>query len=162
MAANGLEVFDKTLQTTHIWLDEIMAEIGPDRQVAWHALGAVLMTLRDRLPLELAVHLGAQLPMLIRGRYYDQWHVAAQPEKLRSLDDFLARVSERVGGLGRPLNARDAARAVFRVLSRHADRGQVRKVVDALPKQIAEFWPLDEASANDAHGHGLRPGGSAA
>jgi uncharacterized protein (DUF2267 family) len=50
MAATGLDVWDKTLQTTNIWLDGIMAEIGPDRQVAWPALGAVLPPLRDRLP----------------------------------------------------------------------------------------------------------------
>ena len=49
MAATGLDVFDKTLQTTNIWLDEIMEVIGPDRQVAWHTLGAVLRPLRDRL-----------------------------------------------------------------------------------------------------------------
>src|SRR5215216_2105665 len=55
MSATGLDVFDKTLQTTNTWLDEIMAKIGPDRQLAWHALGAVLRALRDRLPLGLAV-----------------------------------------------------------------------------------------------------------
>ncbi len=73
MSATGLDVFDKTLQTTHVWLNEMMEEIGPDRQVAWHVLGAVLRALRDRLPLELAVHLGSQLPILVRGAYYDQW-----------------------------------------------------------------------------------------
>jgi uncharacterized protein (DUF2267 family) len=55
MSATGLDVFDKTLQTTHIWLDELMAEIGSDRQAAWHVLGAVLRAVRDRIPLELAV-----------------------------------------------------------------------------------------------------------
>ena len=39
MSATGLDVFDKTLQTTN---NEIMAKLGPDRQVAWHVLGAVL------------------------------------------------------------------------------------------------------------------------
>ena len=47
MSATGLDVFDKTLQTTHIWLDEMMAKLGPDRQVAWHVLGAVLHALRE-------------------------------------------------------------------------------------------------------------------
>jgi uncharacterized protein (DUF2267 family) len=74
MSATGLDVFDKTLQTTHIWLDELMAEIGSDRQAAWHVLGAVLRAVRDRIPLELAVHLGSQLPLLVRGLDYDQWH----------------------------------------------------------------------------------------
>ena len=67
MSTNGLEVFDKTLQTTHIWLNEITAEIGPDRQVAWKVLSTVLHKLRDRLPVEVAAHLSAELPLLIRG-----------------------------------------------------------------------------------------------
>ena len=51
MSATGLEVFDKSIQTTNIWLDEIMEDMGPDRQLAWHLLGGVLRTMRDRLPL---------------------------------------------------------------------------------------------------------------
>jgi len=42
MSSTGLDVFDKTLQTTHIWLDELTQVIGPDRQVAWHVLGAAM------------------------------------------------------------------------------------------------------------------------
>jgi uncharacterized protein (DUF2267 family) len=67
MSATGVDVFDKTLQTTNIWLDEIMEEMGPDRQLAWRILGAVLRALRDRLPPDLAAHLSAQLPLLVRG-----------------------------------------------------------------------------------------------
>jgi len=78
MSVTGLDVFDKTLQTTNIWLDEIMAKLGPDRQVAWHVLTAVLHALRDRLPVGLAVHLGAQLPLLVRALYYDQWRPSEQ------------------------------------------------------------------------------------
>jgi hypothetical protein len=33
MSATGLDVFAKTVQTTNIWLDEIMATIGPNRQL---------------------------------------------------------------------------------------------------------------------------------
>jgi uncharacterized protein (DUF2267 family) len=55
----GLEVFDKTVQTTNAWLDEIVAEVGPIQQNAGPALGTVLRTLMDRLPLNVAVHLGA-------------------------------------------------------------------------------------------------------
>ena len=65
MSTTGLDVFDKTVQTTNIWLDDIMERMGPDRHVAWHILGAVLRVLRDRLPLDDAAHLGAQLPLLV-------------------------------------------------------------------------------------------------
>ena len=67
MSATGLDVFDKTVQTTNIWLNEIMDEMGPDRRHAWHMLGAVLHALRDRLHPDLAVKLGAQLPILACG-----------------------------------------------------------------------------------------------
>jgi uncharacterized protein (DUF2267 family) len=146
MAATGLDVFDKTVQTTHIWLDEIMAGIGPDRQTAWHTLGAVLRALRDRLPLDLAAHLGAQLPLLVRGLYYDQWHPAGQPERLRSREEFLARVAEGLAG-GRAIGAEDATRTVFATLARHVTAGQVRKVVDALPADLRTLWPSNDAAA---------------
>ena len=42
MSTTGLDVFDKSLQLTNIWLNEIMEEHGPDRQRAWHILSAVL------------------------------------------------------------------------------------------------------------------------
>ncbi len=151
MPANGVEVFDRTLQTTHVWLDEIMAELGPDRQVAWRALSAVLRTLRDRLPIELAAHLGAQLPLLVRGAYYDQWHPAGQPDRTRDLDGFLARVDQKLDGI-RPINVRDATRAVLRVLSRHLDRGQVLKAVGTLPRPIREFWPLEGTTPSSGDG----------
>ena len=105
ISATGLDVFDKTLQTTHIWLDELMAEIGSDRQTAWHVLGAVLRAVRDRIPLELAVHLGSQLPLLVRGLYYDQWHAPGRmDEKPRSLDAFLEPIREQLAQI-RPIDA---------------------------------------------------------
>ena len=139
-SASGLDVFDNTLQTAHIWLNEIVDEIGPDRQVAWHALTAVLRTIRDRVPIDLAAHLGAQLPMIVRGAYYDQFRPSADIERTRSLDEFLASVGEHLRGIGRPVGSRDAARAVFRVLSRHVSDGQIRKIIDAMPEQVRESW----------------------
>jgi uncharacterized protein (DUF2267 family) len=143
MSSTGLDVFDKTLQTTHIWLDELMQEIGPDRQVAWHVLGAVLRAIRDRIPLGLAVHLGSQLPLLVRGIYYDQWRA---PEKTlenppRSLEEFFVPITGELANT-RPVNVRDATRAVFVILSRHVNRGQIEKVRDALPEQVRNIWPL--------------------
>jgi uncharacterized protein (DUF2267 family) len=156
MAATGPDVFDKTLQTTNIWLDEIMAEIGPDRQIAWHVPSAVPRTRRGRVPLSLAAHLGAQLPLLVRGLYDDQWRPAGQPERRRGLADTNSGI--------RPVNVGDATRAVFRVLSRRLDRGQVVKVVDAMPQPLRDFWPREDTPpANDAaRGQGLRPGEAAA
>ena len=50
---------------------------GGDRRSAYRALRSVLHVLRDRLTPEQAVHLGAQLPLLVRGIFYDGWRIAA-------------------------------------------------------------------------------------
>jgi uncharacterized protein (DUF2267 family) len=139
MSATGLDVFDKTLQTTHIWLNDITEVIGPDKQVAWHVLGAVLRTLRDRVPLQVAAHLGAELPLLVRGLYYDQWHTSDQPERYRTLDEFLGRVAAQFGAI-RPVNPAEATRVVFGVLRRYIPEGQIRKVREALPEGVRALW----------------------
>jgi uncharacterized protein (DUF2267 family) len=139
MSANGLDVFDKTLQTTNIWLNEISAVIGPDRKVAWKVLSVVLHKLRDRLPVEDAAHLGAQLPLLVRGVYYDQYQPAKQPSDCRTLEEFHAEVAEWLRDT-RPVDPQDAVRAVFATLSRHLPAGQIEKVRHALPRPIRDSW----------------------
>ena len=143
MSANGLEVFDRTLQITHIWLDEIIEDLHPDRQTAWRVLGAVLRALRDRLPPGLSAHLSAELPLLVRGAYFEQWRPGEENLKLRSLAEFLERVSNGLAH-GKPIGSLDATRIVFEVLDRHLDRGQVEKVYRALPADLREFWPKRE------------------
>jgi uncharacterized protein (DUF2267 family) len=139
MSANGLEVFDKTLETTHIWLKEIMEDIGPDRHVAWHVLSIVLQRLRDRLPLPLAAHLGAQLPMLIRGVYYDQFDPNSLPGERMTRDQFVEDIRAGLSDT-RPVDPLLAIGAVFGVLNRHISEGQIRKVCDALPRSIRQMW----------------------
>ncbi len=140
MSTTGLDVADKTLQTTHIWLNEIMETIGPDRNLAWHVLGAVLRSLRDRLPIELAAHLGAQLPLLVRGTYYDQYQPGHVPNKLHTEDEFLTRVAGELAGT-RPINVREATRTVLTVLTHHVTLEQVEKVRRSLPEPIRTLWP---------------------
>jgi uncharacterized protein (DUF2267 family) len=139
MSSNGLDVFDKTVQTTNIWLNELMVDVGPDRQTAWKILSTVLHKLRDRLPVELAAHLGAELPLLVRGVYYDQYQPARQPSGCRNLEEFCNEVAEWLRDT-RPVDPRLAADAVFRVLSRHVPERQILKVQDALPQDLRAFW----------------------
>lgn len=143
VSTTGLDVFDKTLQTTNIWLDEIMEVIGPERGVAWHVLGAVLRTLRDRLPLGLAAHLGAQLPLLVRGTYYDQFQPGRDIERVNTEGEFLSHVAAEFGGI-RPVNVRLATKSVLAVLRRHISPGLAEKVGEALPGHIRTLWAENE------------------
>lgn len=143
MSTTGLDVFDRTLQTTNIWLDEVMEALGPDRKVAWHVLGAVLRTLRDRIPVVVAAHLGEQLPLLVRGAYYEHFQPNHSPARLDTEDEFLTHIAQEFGGI-RPVNVRTAARIVLVVLDRHVTPGLTEKVRHALPHHIRALWPQPE------------------
>lgn len=140
MTTTGLDVFDKTLQTTHVWLDEIMTELGPDRQVAYRAL---LHALRDRLGVDEAAHLGAQLPIMVRGVFFDAWHPAGKPERIRTREEFCAHVADEMKDI-RPVDPEDACRAAFGCIDRHVSAGEVQDVISSLPEDIRRLWPRTE------------------
>lgn len=139
MSSTGLDAFDKTVQTTNIWLNEICDEIGPDKQLAWHVLGVVLRTLRDRLPPDLSAHVASQLPVLVRGAYYDQYRPAEQPKPIRSREEFVEQIGSGLSNVRR-VNPEAAARAVFHTLNRHLPAGQVTKARGALPQEVQALW----------------------
>jgi uncharacterized protein (DUF2267 family) len=138
-SATGLAAFDKILQATNLWLDDIMEDTGADRPTAWRALGAVLRTLRDRLPLGLAAHLGAELPILVRGIYYERWEPSSQePRPWRTSDEFLAEIAGKLGQAR--LNVTEAARAVFHVIDHYVDPNRADNVREALPEAVRSLW----------------------
>ena len=145
MSATGISAFDKTHQITNTWLSEIMSEHGPDRQLAWHILGAVLHSVRDRLPIEVSAHLSAQLPLLVRGSFYDQFVPAKLNSCERSQGAFLEQIKQELS-MSRPVNVEDAARTVFRVLNHYLSPGEVVKVRHSLPADIRGLWPDPSAT----------------
>jgi uncharacterized protein (DUF2267 family) len=97
MSESGVPALDHTVQETNIWLKAIADHLHfEQRHHAYSALRAVLHALRDRLTPLSAVHLGAQLPLLIRGIYYEGWHMAGKPTSDRSVQDFADHVLKQL------------------------------------------------------------------
>jgi uncharacterized protein (DUF2267 family) len=137
------DVFASTIQKANLWLKQVMNELGTDdRHRAYAALKAVLHTLRDRLTVEEAVDLSAQLPILIRGIYFEGWTPSGKPIKY-SKQEFIGTVDGyfvNVSGI----NAGDIIRAVFKMLQESIPEGEIRHIIDTMPEEFGEFWKQDE------------------
>ena len=135
----GLDVFDRAVHKTNAWLKEVMVVLGSDdRHAAYLALRATLHMLRDRLMVEEVAQLGAQLPMLMRGFYYEGWNPTSNPVRERSFEGFLAGIALE---LPNDLDPEEAARAVFAVLAARVSEGEIDDITGILPTPIRTLWP---------------------
>jgi uncharacterized protein (DUF2267 family) len=140
-AMTRVPAFDKAVQKAYEWLDEIDAELGwSDRERAYAALRGTLHAVRDRLPVDEAADLAAQLPQLVRGIYYEGWDPSATPVKVRHREDFLRPVADALAGRT-GAEPEPAARAVLTVLARHLSAGEIADVVGSLPAELRELFP---------------------
>lgn len=140
MAFTGLEVFDRAIHKTNDWLKDIMYELNwEDRHRAYLALRATLHALRDRLSAEEAVQLGAQLPMIIRGFYYDGWKPSGKPGKIRQKEEFLSRVRGELQGIEE--DPERIVQAIFKLLAHRVSGGEIQDITGVLPAELRELWP---------------------
>ncbi len=144
MSATGLALFDTTIQKTNAWLKDLL-EIGGwgDRRTAYRALRATLHAVRDRLTVDEVAQLAAQLPMLIRGLYYEGWDPSIRPLKERHLEEFLERIERELRG-DEKLDPEQVARVVFEVMQRRVSEGEMEDVKLMRPSGIRALWPTQE------------------
>ena len=139
---NEQHLIESTIRTSRDWLHDLLQDLElPDDEAGrgLHALRAGLHAIRDRLPLTEAVHLGAQLPTLIRGIYYDGFRVGNDESRIRSRADMIERVRSELEPDKR-LYAPAVLHAVIALLEKHVSSGEIDKLVATLPKAIAELW----------------------
>jgi uncharacterized protein (DUF2267 family) len=141
MSTTGLEAFDSTVQKTHVWLNDIMDEMGWEnqRERAYLALRTVLHALHDRLTVEETAQLGAQLPTLIRGCYYGGWKPTGKPLKERHREEFLAHVRHAFRN-DESADPERITRGVLKILSRHITEGEIEDIKHLLPHELRELW----------------------
>lgn len=137
---SNFEPIERTVQKMFEWLKEIGQALGSeDKYRAYHALRSVLHHLRDRLSVDDSANLAAELPMLIRGLYYEGWQPSKVPLKIRHKDEFLDLIRQDFSQEPE-VDAEKIARAVFSVLERHISEGEAKEILQSLPKQIREIF----------------------
>lgn len=136
MSESEPAIIERSAEKAHIWLKEVAAQLGDDdRHYAYRALRAVLHTLRDRLTVDVAAKLAAQLPTLIRGVYYEDWDPSKTPMPIHDVDTFLEHVVSE-GRFSGETEASVAVTAVTAVLRAHVTPGEIDDIVAVFPEKL--------------------------
>jgi uncharacterized protein (DUF2267 family) len=140
MTVASVDAVERTVHKTNEWLDDLAAELGTrDERKAWRVLRAYLQVLRDRLTVDEAAQLAAQLPHLLRGVFYEGFDPGRQPARIREREQLLELLAERAE-LEDLDEAAEAAAAATRVMRRHVTEGEFDDVLSQLPAGIRELF----------------------
>ena len=127
-----------------IWINDTAAGLSTeDSHHAYLVLRAFLHALRDHLTVDEAAKLAAQLPIFVRGVFYEGWDPSRAPDHARDIDSFLTRIAAEAQLAGET-EASFAAAAASRVLRQHVSAGEGDNILHALPQHLRELLSAQE------------------
>jgi len=140
MTTSGIPTIDHAPQVVAEWLNDLCEDLGwSDKGRAYHLLREVLHAVRDYLGPDEAVDLAAQLPVLVRGVYFDGWVPSRTPARPRHKDDFMARIESAFQK--EPLDDPErAVTAVFALLRSKVSHGEFAQVANAMQKPLRDLF----------------------
>jgi uncharacterized protein (DUF2267 family) len=129
-------VIERSVEQAHIWIKDVADEYGTDnKQEAYRILRAFLHAVRDRVTVEESAQLAAQLPLLVRGIYFEGWRPSTTPLPYGDRETSLQRIADEAILAG-PTEASYAVSAAAEVLRRHVSKGEIEDVLAILPQDI--------------------------
>ncbi len=145
--------FEKYVATGNAFIKEVAQELTgkpreeiteSDKERAARVTKTVLHALRNRLMPEEFLDLIAQLPMCIKAVAIDGWKIDKTPEKIKHVDEWVEEVWNEDGRVaprdfGSREEAKEAIKAVLRVIKRHVSEGEIKDVEAELPEELKEF-----------------------
>jgi len=130
--------FDKTLHKTHEWLHDVKNYLElEDEGKTYLITKAVLHTLRDRLTIEEVFQFGEQLPMLMKGFYYERYKPANKPIKFKKAE-FIKAIFLRMPET--KISPEEAIAAVTQMIKMRISNGEIKDIIAVLPKDLKELF----------------------
>lgn len=142
MTKTIISTFSHGAEQAQHWVNEVAGELDWDVQRAYRLLRAVLHALRDWLPPEEMSDLAAQLPVLVRGVFFEGWHPLNGLGHDRHKGDFIIAV-RREFGFEDEFDFDRAIGAVFHLIDRHISAGEAEQVRNSMRKALRQLWPAD-------------------
>jgi uncharacterized protein (DUF2267 family) len=125
--------FEKYAAEANYIINQVADELDIDRNMAARITRAVLHAVRDRLPADDAIQFAQGLPIALKGIFIDQYDLSAVPLRIRHPKEFIDYVYYKGGRSAQrdfpdPGFVEDSIAAVFRVLEKNMDYGQVAQI----------------------------------
>lgn len=132
---------ETALTETEAWIDEFMLQLRwHNRNLAYDAFIGALHALRDSLPWDEAVQIGAYFPPLLRGLYYEGWHPTGRSLPLSGARQFLDRIHDSVHR--EPgIDPEVVAHALFALLGKRLPAPELEDARAVAPEALHAFWP---------------------
>lgn len=142
MSAQGLEVIDHASQTTHEWVNELAGRLDwVSKRSALRLLRVTMHQIRDRLQVDELAQFSAQLPLLIRGMFFEGWVPKRAPVRDRSVRAFVDAIESHLSDTDDYRGPEDIT-YVFLLLNAHLSEGEIEDVRACLPSDIKALWPV--------------------
>lgn len=136
-----IHVFERTMHEAHEWVNDLSGRTGwtSERDVL-RLLRTVLTKIRDHLLVNEMAQFSAQLPLILRGMFYEGWQPKLTPVHERHADAFMASIDEMVKDV---IDYRGEAdvKAVFALLNARISRGEIADIRACLPTELRNMWP---------------------
>ena len=147
MSETGLFHFDHAMHASRAWVHDLMNEMNwRDEHCSYQALRSVLHALRDALPIDDVIALGSEMPLFVRGSYYEGWHPAKhRGYRKTKKKDFLAHVAKHTRH-NPACDPEKLAHGVFKILARHVSQREIEKIKTVCRRTSATCLSLNWCS----------------
>jgi uncharacterized protein (DUF2267 family) len=124
-------ILENNIHQTMDWIyaiEEACHWDDDNQKKAFTALRAVLHQLRDLLGLEEAAHLSAQLPLVIRGIFFENWNPKPGSASRVEKSEFLGLISKGLYPY-RDMDVEKTTKGVLQVLAGKLPPGEFEKII---------------------------------
>ncbi len=134
------QVFRAPIQKANSWINEIADGMNwNDHRRALHAFRAVLHSLRDQLSINEMADLSAQLPLVVRGLFFENWRPHVASGHSRSVEGFRDSLAKQLPELSNA-EITQVTQVVMNVIARHVSAGEISDIGSNLPESIRSLW----------------------
>jgi uncharacterized protein (DUF2267 family) len=137
--------FEKHAAKGNEFVNRLAARLGDEdnRDRAGRVLRCVLHTLRDRLTVEESFQLLAQLPMVIKALYIENWQPYRYHNKIKTLQELSEEVMKLDGmsawrDFSGVSDAMDGIEAVIKTMADYVSAGELHDIIAVLPEDMKE------------------------